>query len=398
MSRPRSIRVLHLLAAPYPTLQGSQVLVGGMVRALASRGHEVTLLCYGHAMGLARASDGGVRIQRTRRIPGYARLRAGPDPIKPVLDLSLAARACALAGSVDLVHAHNYEAPLAAYLARHLRGVPVVYHGHNTMAEELPTYFGARSTRRLASSLGRALDRWVPHRAELALGISESGCAALERLGCPDVRLLRPAVELRDLEGAQPDRARARHGLGESPWVVYAGNVDRYQDLDLLLAAMARLPQVGLLLASPNDLRGLARRCDRFGVGPQRRRLVRVACWAESRDLIAAADVAASPRTVCSGFPIKLLNYLGLGIPAVASAGASAPIDGVVTVHDAEPAGMAAAIAYLLDHPEQRRGLGAMAQVAVQAGWSWRQRVIELEAGYRELLERERPRAVLPSA
>ncbi len=386
------------MAAPYPTLQGSQVLIGGMVRGLARRGHEVTLLCYGHADGPAAVREEGVRIERVRQVPGYARLRAGPDPVKPWLDVALAARACRLVGDADIVHAHNYEAPIAAYIARRVRPVPVVYHGHNLMEEELPSYFGPRPLRGAARLLGRGLDRSIPQRAELALGISEGGCRALRALGCPDVRLLRPAVELNQLEGAEPARARVRQGLEGRAWVVYAGNLDHYQDLDLALAALARLPQAGLLIVSANPLDGLDRRCDRFGIGQARRRLVRAGSWRESRDLIAAADVAVLPRTACAGFAVKLLNYLGLGLPVVASAGSAAPIEGVVAVHDADPGGMAAALGYLLRHPEQRVGLGELGRAAVRGDWGWEQRAEELERLYVELRRRHPAAPVLPSS
>jgi starch synthase len=384
----RPLRVLHLMAAPFPSLQGSQVFVGGMIRALAARGHRPSLLCYGHGDPALEGEEQPFEIQRVRRVPGYGRMRAGPDVVKPALDLALAVKACELARGVDLVHAHNYEAPLAAYLARRLRGVPVVYHAHNTMEEELPSYFGSRTLSGVGRGLGWLLDHSIPRRAELALAISEHGRHQLRRLGCADVRLLWPAVELTELEGARPERARERHGLSGRPWVVYAGNVDRYQDLELLFSAMARLPQAGLLLVTANPLDGLAARCDAFGIHPARRRLVRVQSWEESRDLIAAGSVAALPRTICSGFAIKLLNYLGLGLPVVASAGAAAPIEGVVASHDRSPEGMAAALGYLLAHPEQRRGLGELGQAAVRRGWSWSARVLELEALYRELLER----------
>ncbi len=384
----RRLRLLHVLAAPYPTLQGSQVYVGGLVRGLAARGHEVTLLCYAHAAGRTRGSRDGLRIVRTPSIPGYSRLRAGPDLVKPAIDVALAARACALSRHVDLVHVHNYEAPIAGYLARALHGVPVVYHGHNTMQDELPTYFGLGVKRRLAHHVGGLLDRTIPHRADLALAISESGLAALRGLGCRDVRLLRPAVDLEDLDGAHREEARRQHGLRGRRWVVYAGNFDTYQDLDLLLAAVARLPAAGLLLATAGPIAALGRRCDLFGIGPARRRLIRVASWSESRDLIAAGDVAALPRTVCSGFPIKLLCYLGLGVPAVVSAASAAPIDGLVAVHDRDPGGMAAAVGYLLDHEEQRVGLGDLGRAAIRDDWSWKQRIPELEAIYAELLGR----------
>ncbi len=39
------------------------------------------------------------------------------------------------------MHAHNYEAALIGLAAGRLAGVPVIYHSHNALAEELPTYF-----------------------------------------------------------------------------------------------------------------------------------------------------------------------------------------------------------------------------------------------------------------
>ena len=118
----RPLRIVQAAAFPYPTSQGSQVYVRGMARALARRGHQVTVACYAHGIG---ADDPGVSVVRTPHIPGYNNLRAGPDLVKPLLDLALAARIASI--PADVVHAHNYEAPLAAALAGRRRPVPVSY-------------------------------------------------------------------------------------------------------------------------------------------------------------------------------------------------------------------------------------------------------------------------------
>ena len=83
----RPLRIVQAAAFPFPSPQGSQVFVRGMARALARRGHEVTVACYAHGLG---TPDPEYRVVRTPAIPGYRNLRACPDLVKPALDPALA--------------------------------------------------------------------------------------------------------------------------------------------------------------------------------------------------------------------------------------------------------------------------------------------------------------------
>ena len=94
-----------------------------MSRALAKRGHDVTVVCYGHGQG---EPDPEYRVLRTPKLPGYNNMRAGPDFVKPILDLALAQRIASV--DADVVHAHNYEAPIAAALARLRTHTPIPYN------------------------------------------------------------------------------------------------------------------------------------------------------------------------------------------------------------------------------------------------------------------------------
>lgn len=380
----RPLSIVQVLAAPFPTRQGSQVYLQGLVRALARRGHRVTLACYGHSDG----SDPppGVTLVRTPRLPGYRNLRAGPDLVKPLLDAALATLVARLVPHADLLHAHNYEAPLAAWLGRAGRPVPVVYSAHNTLGEELPTYFRGRSSRWLASRAGNLLDRQVPRRADATLVLSERAVQALRDLGCPRPRCIPPGVAVEDLEGACPARARAAYELSHRAWVVYAGNPDAYQDLEILVRAVARVPHLGLILASAASLEPWERVCGNLGIGRERRRMVMTGSWPEVRDLVAAADLAALPRTVCAGFPMKVLNYLGLGRPTVAARGSAPPIPGVVAVPDGNAQAMAAAMRDLAGNAAYRQALGEAGRRAVRTAWTWDSRVGSFEDVYEEVL------------
>ena len=363
---------------PFPSPQGSQVYLRGLSRALARRGHAVTVACYAHGLG---EPDPEYRVVRTPPVPGYASLRAGPDLIKPWLDLALAVRLSGL--RADVVHAHNYEAPLAAAVAGLWTGAPMVYTAHNTMAEELPAYFSGRLARRVARRGGQLLDRSVPRMAAHAVAIRPSTVGFLRAAGCRRVSHVAPGVDPADLTPISPAP------LSPGPWVIYAGNPDRYQELEVLVAAMRRVPEAGLLLVSASPLGALAR------CGLPRLRCVVTTDFAEVRALMAAAQVAALPRSVCSGYPIKLLNYLGCGLPTVAAAGAAPTMPGMAVVPARDPEAMAAVIRALLGDPARRRAMGAAGRAHVLGQCTWAARAVELEAIYESVLRDQQRRGIV---
>jgi glycosyltransferase involved in cell wall biosynthesis len=186
--------------------------------------------------------------------------------------------------------------------------------------------------------------------------------------------MVQPGVDAADFEGVVPAV------LPDGPWVVYAGNPDRYQDLDVLIEAMRHLPECGLLLVSASPLDGWAK------CGLERLKLIQTSDFEEVKSLVKAAHVAAIPRTLCSGYPIKLLNYLALGVPTVMAAGSAQPLPGVVAVPNHDPVAMAAEIRRLLENDTQRRRLGAEASAHIRSECTWDARSRELEDVYVRVL------------
>ena len=97
-------------------------------------------------------------------------------------------------------------------------------------------------------------------------------------------------------------------------WVVYAGNPDSYQSLEILMAAMDCIPQVGLVMVSASDTQQWNRRHGRI-------LRIQTTDFTEVQRVIANADLAVIPRVQCAGFPMKLLNYLALGCVTLVSEG-----------------------------------------------------------------------------
>lgn len=378
---PAPLHIVQAAAFPFPTRQGSQVYVGGMSRALAQRGHRVTLACYGFGEGEV---DPGIDL-RTVPVPeNYRNLRAGPDWVKPFLDLRLANLLCKLAPEADLIHAHNYEAPLAAYVARRLHGTPVIYNNHNTMGEELYRYFEHPAVRNVARWAGRGLDHSIPKRADACVAISQAAKPLLEGLGCANVHHIPPGIDLSDLQGASRQRGRAAAQLDDRIWVVYAGNPDAYQDLELLVDAILRDESLGLLMVSASPMPIWEARAKAL---PEcRKRFVQTNSWAHTKDLIVAADIAALPRAVCSGYPIKLLNYLGLGVPTVCAEGSARPLAGILSTPNGDVFAFQMALRTLAEERSRRLDLGAAGAEFVRAHCTWDARARDLEILYAQVL------------
>ena len=383
-------------ACPYPTTQGTQVFIRGMVRALSRRGHDVHLVTYHFGEDLPTE---GETLHRIPTVPGYRKLRAGPAWSKPMLDALLAGKLLQVVRRIrpDLVHAHNYEAPIAAYMVRSLTGVPVLYHSHNLMADELHLYVRGRLARGVARRAARLLDREIPRRADRCVVISEEAVAAHEALGVDPSRIhhLVPALHPEDFEGEAPTPVR--------PTVVYAGNPDRYQELNVLLSAMTRvvrsLPEARLLVVSSARLDEVSALARAEGLADRHLELHTTSCWREVQALMRRGSVAALPRGLCRGFPIKLLNYMAVGLPVVACAGsAKAGRDGETgrVVPDGDVPAFADALEQLLRDPALARRMGEQARASILHEHCWERRVVELESVYRqaaglEPVARDRP-------
>jgi 1,2-diacylglycerol 3-alpha-glucosyltransferase len=372
-------------ASPFPYPQGSQVLISQLAEALQHRGHSVRLVTY-HT-GVGQPPD-GLEIQRVPAVPGMGRIQAGPSWRKPLLDLLLL-RELLRAVRVwrpDVIHTHNFEGLLAALPVRRLTGVPVVHHIHNAMGLELHTYFRSRFGRWVGGSVGQWIDGSLTKRADQCVVLNEDAVAYFEQRGVERLRAIPPGV---DYEPGQADRARQR--LGDRPLVAYSGNLDPYQDLDLLLQAFRLVvepcPDARLVLSTNTEPGEWMARAGALGIGEQTV-FDRAGAFGRVRDLLAAADVAVCPRQTCLGFPIKLLNYMAAGRAIVVAEGSACGLrhlEDAWVVKDGGIDDMATAILTLLEDPSLARRLGAQARLRARQDYAWKRIVVDVEEVYGEI-------------
>jgi glycosyltransferase involved in cell wall biosynthesis len=336
------------------------------------------------------------------RIPGiipYRRFRAGPDWRKPLLDVLLAVKLIQTVRRerIDIIHAHNYEAALAGFCARCLTGCPVLFHTHGVMADELHTYFKSRPARAAARAAASALDavlaRWPDHIIAVAPEVE----AFFLGRGVPRDRIdyVPPGIYYPQPSGQPQEELKELSGHA-GPLILYTGNLDRYQNIELLLRSFALVarqePDARLALLTNCPAESLHGFCQELEI-MQNVFFVPFRCFAQEQAWLARAQVAVLPRTSWSGFPIKLLNYMAAGKAVVACEGSAKGIehltDGLIVSNDDAPA-FAGAMLLLLRDPDLRARLGFNAKRKAEQQYGWDRIAGQIELIYGRMLERRR--------
>lgn len=389
-------RILMIAACPFPAPRGTPIRVYRIAESLVARGHSVDVATY-HLGDTTR--DTPFRVHRIARVPTYNRMDPGPSYQKlTIVDGLLAGRILQLAWSLrpDIIHAHHYEGLLTALPASRLLGVPLVFDSHVLLQGELDYYQlrGLGSARK--NRIGRYLDRHLTRRADHVLVVTRDMRTQLlaERVIGPD-RLTVAGNGVEEAFFAGKPGAFPADGLRR---ILFTGNLALYQGVDRLIEALALLARsrsdVRLVVATGSDRKAFEQLAAARGV------LDRIdvldASVEQLPDLIASADVALNPRTVCPGIPQKLLNYMAAGAAIVSFAGSAKHLrneETALIAADDDVAAFSAAISRLLDDARLRARLGSEARLYARQFFSWNSCAGVIEEVYEQVLSRKRPRA-----
>lgn len=364
-------RLAVLAAMPYPTVQGSQVFIGSLVYALKQAGYDITFHTYplsdkrlsaqddtaqggtntesedSHGIppllhkklaGFSGQLENQLRTMGLNTLAGHVKgqidtlgglgelagllspqlLKSGPSVAKVEQDLVLFKDTLLKLRDQrpQLLYVHNYEALAMGLPLGMMLNIPVLYHAHNVMSEELPSYFQSFQTRFLATLGGRALD-FLPALADQLLFFSQQQIDLLSGKGLADDKLniIPPgllAEEPPDLFW-QSSKKSVHYQIPEDPFFLYTGNCDNYQNLELLLEAMDimgnTLPHKLLLCTSSRPPLSW-RKNPKIIYQPMRGN-------SQLTALLDKATALVVPRKAAFGFPIKVIQALRAGLPVI---------------------------------------------------------------------------------
>ncbi|QFG24130.1 glycosyltransferase [Actinomadura sp. WMMB 499] len=267
-------------------------------------------------------------------------------------------------GRFDVVHTHSAKGGVIGRVAAARAGVPRIVHTwHGFPFNEFQSWARRRAY------IG--LERVAAKRTDAFLAIGSETVTTALRLGLttPErVRLSWPAVDVAAYAAAPGSRAQARRRLDLPLGVKVVGSVGRLtfqKGPEIFAKAIARLPDdvFGLWVGGGPMAGELERLTERLGIGGRMR-------WLGHRDDVAGVLPAFDAMAMASrweGLPCVLVEAIGAGIPLVATAVPSnqdlvlAGETGML-VRPEDPAGLAAAIAALLDDPVAAARMAARAR------------------------------------
>ncbi|MCS6859045.1 MAG: glycosyltransferase family 4 protein [Abditibacteriales bacterium] len=402
----KGYRIAMVAACPFPANYGSAASILEMSQVLAERGHEVHVVTY--HVGLS--TEGlNFTVHRIPYVPTYRKRTSGPAYQKPLLDGLLALKLIQVVRRerIDLIHAHNYEATLAAYIARRFTGRPVIYNAVTAMGHELPMHNFIRP-KSLAVKVGNWLDAYVPTHADFITAVSPDLVALAQRQGVPAERIaLIPAgVNLSDFENPDPTKIRREFRLGDRPVVLYTGILDPFQGIENLLAAMKlvlqEIPEAVLLIVANSAFHRFERMARELGIHDSVI-FANDPPFCDIKHYLAASQVTVVPRVECPGFPVKLLNYMAGGKASVAFAGSAKCIEHLKTgwvVPGGDIADFARGIIALLRDPALAEQLGRRAREHLKGNYEWHALAERIEQVYAKVMAQGEsvPATAKPSA
>ncbi len=371
---------------------GCHVRILEEITALQRLGHRVRLCTYHNGRDLP-----DIDIRRSVDVPWLKRAEVGSSRHKAYLDIALFVEAArqVLTFQPDVIHGHLHEGALIGGVLGQLTRRPVLFDYQGSLTEEMLDHgFIRRRGRR-----ERAF-RWLERRIDrLPDRVVPSGVAArgyLERSGLDPARI-RSIPDAVDLHRFDPNAARAS-GLGvrerfgipsDARVVIYLGLLAEYQGTTLLIDAAAdylrQHPDVYFIVAGYPGPERYARQARDRGIADHVIFPGKIP-YEDAPALLAAGDVAVAPKLSTTESNGKILNYMAMGLPTVAT---DTPTNRAILgdlghlFQPGDPAGLGAALdAAFADGEDARAAL----RERIRAQFDWDDRVADLVGVYHELL------------
>ena len=376
-----------LILAPQPFYQerGTSIAVRLLAEELADAGYAVDLLCFHEGEPYAYP---GINLYRIPALPGIRGVKPGFSLKKILCD------ALMLAQGIRLVRQRRYRVLHAVeesvFLARLLRlffRTPYIYDMDSLLSRQLIDKFPWMAR---ASGLLQRFEKTAMQASQGVIAVCEDLKRQVEEdAPATPVQVLED-ISLLDAAGTEEavDDIRRDYQI-QGCILMYVGNLEQYQGIDLLLKAFALFPpeerqEYGLVLIGgrDEDIARYRKQADSLAIDGQ----VHFLGPRPVKHLggyLRQADILLSPRIQGNNTPMKLYSYLASGKALIATrlpTHTQVLDEDIALLCEPEPETWMKAMHTLAGDEELRRRLGRAAELRARQRHS--------REAYREKLRR----------
>lgn len=319
-----------LVIAPQPFFSPRGTPFSVYYRTLVSSelGVKIDFLTYGEGQDVDIPNVNIVRIPRFKLL---GNVKIGPSPLKLFLDIFIIVKMLLLLirNKYDFVHAHE-ESVFFARFMKHLFGFKLIYDMHSSLPQQLTNF--SFSSSKILYKIFKSLEDSCLRIADAVITI------------CPDLfnyvntiiedKSKHFLIENSIFEKVKLKNPSANSNSDEFPSlsqdllikdvVVYAGTLEKYQGIDLLIKGFKLTVEVNpnayliIVGGSPEQVKAYSAIAEVNQISDNILFTGRVAQSA-AKYYTSIAKVLVSPRSEGTNTPLKVYEQLASGIPLVAT-------------------------------------------------------------------------------
>lgn len=322
------MKALVIAPQPFYSPRGTPFSVYYRTLISSELGVEIDFLTYGEGEDVDISN---VRIIRIPRFKSLGNVKIGPSALKLFLDVFIVLKMIGLLirNKYDFVHAHEESVFFARFLKPFFK-FKLIYDMHSSLPQQLTNFNFSKS--KLLFNILKKLEHSCLHAADGIITI------------CPDLynhvnsiihdkrkhflienSIFEP-VKLKNNNSTKNsvDDSIDYNNLKDLELVVYAGTLEKYQGIDLLIKGfkitLEEVPNAFLIVVggTPDQVREYSNLARELNINSKIKFTGRVS-QSLAKKYSAMAKVLVSPRSDGTNTPLKVYEQLASGIPLVAT-------------------------------------------------------------------------------
>jgi glycosyltransferase involved in cell wall biosynthesis len=365
------MKILMLAPEPFFQPRGTPISIYFRIKALADLGHKTKLVTYplGEDVEFKNFS-----IMRIPNLFGFHKIKIGPSFAKIPLDAVLFAMAVRelMTCRYDVIFSHEEASWIGALLGRLFR-IRHIYDMHSSLPQQLENFDFSRSL--LLKKIFLGLEKLVLENSQSVIVICRDLLEYVQKEGFgAKAVLLENFIGFNDVEEPPiPEGliSQKKKGIaaGGEKIVLYAGNIESYQGIPLLIEAFALVKSRAVLLivgGSKPEHDELRRKARGLAIEDKIIFIEKVPP-AQVPMYISLSDVLVSPRVSGTNTPLKIYSFLKSGKPLVATrlwTHTQILDEKTAILAEPEPQALANGLSFALESDEAQKRARAARQLA----------------------------------